>query len=937
MSRLRITKSSIYLFSIVFFLLFFLPTHSVAIEEDKATSLGDKLISKSVVKASSQVKAKIEPSILIRLSATHFDPLKSISIPQGQLNDLEIPSARQMDYFIVQFKGPIEKSWKNDLKGMGVEIFDYVPDFALLVRMDPEDISAINSLSYVRWLGKYQPSYKISRSALDKVVTETETSSEDVLFQEGMTSLVDLRVTAFPGESVSRIQAEIVGHGGEVVDTVKTTRKTSFKVNISPEKIVELSLISGVKWIEPIPEWKIFNNKSTDIMNVRAPRESHGLYGAGQTIGVCDTGLDQGVTIPGSLHDDFEDGAGGSRVTAIFDRVGDGADDVNSGHGTHVAGSVLGNGLLSGSNPSVNFYPVSCFAGTSPKANLVFQAVEENATGSLSGIPTDLNELFSQARGAGADLHTNSWGSDAGGMYTTFSEDVDEYMWNYPGFLILFAAGNYGIDKDGDGVIDLYSLGSPATAKNCLTVGASEGNRPFGAGYDFQWGTGIWANYYSASPILSDHVSNDPKGMAAFSSRGPTLDGRYKPDLVAPGTNILSTHSTLASGSGWGVYDSNYIWNGGTSMATPLTAGAAALMREYLMEAKGFTNPSAALVKAALLAGADDIYPGQYGSGVAQEIPNSPVPNNIEGWGRVNIGNTVYPMMPFNRIFIDEKKSLATGEFNEYRINVSNSGTPLKVNLVWTDYPGTPVTQGTLVNDLDLQVTDTSSQVHFPDGASMKSVVSQLAYDGDSPSSISPVTRRAIRFTPMTYPMNLESATFYLYNPIPSNEDVNVVVYDDDGNEGKPGTELFRKSLTFVPSGWITLGITGVTINSGDFYIAIEKPAPDQSIVVDAGSNPDSRSYYYDDTLSSWELSSHTAYIRANMRGTNYSTTFDRVNNTLGFTLNNPDTGKYIIRVSGYNVPFGPQSYALVISCERCGINNFYWPLFTPAINGQTF
>ena len=132
--------------------------------------------------------------------------------------------------------------------------------------------------------------------------------------------------------------------------------------------------------------WKLDNNVSTDVMNVRTPRDTHGLYGEGQTVGVCDTGLDKGVTDPANLHEDFLDGAGGSRVTQIFDRVGDGASDVNSGHGTHVSGSVLGNGKRSGSNPSSNSFPSNCFAGSAPKANLVFQAVENNTTGDLSGL-----------------------------------------------------------------------------------------------------------------------------------------------------------------------------------------------------------------------------------------------------------------------------------------------------------------------------------------------------------------------------------------------------------------------------------------------------------------------------------------------------------------------------------------------------------------------
>jgi len=69
--------------------------------------------------------------------------------------------------------------------------------------------------------------------------------------------------------------------------------------------------------------------------------------------------------------------------------------------------------------------------------------------------------LFSEADSAGADLRINSWGSSMSGMYTSYPQDADEYVWDNPDSLILFAAGNDGIDMDGDGVIDYYSMSSP--------------------------------------------------------------------------------------------------------------------------------------------------------------------------------------------------------------------------------------------------------------------------------------------------------------------------------------------------------------------------------------------------------------------------------------------------------------------------------------------
>ena len=140
---------------------------------------------------------------------------------------------------------------------------------------------------------------------------------------------------------------------------------------------------------------------------------------------------------------------------------------------------------------------------------------------------------------------------------------------------------------------------------------------------------------------------------------------------------------------------------------------------------------------------------------------------------------------------------------------------------------------------------------------------------------------------------------------------MNIVVYDDDGTGGLPGTELFKKTLTYLPTGFQTIGIEGVVVNSGDFYIAIEKTASTQGIIVDL-DNTTQRGYYHN--VSQWMLSGNTPYIRANVRGTEYTTGFDRVNNVLGIRVAAPSAGFYNISVSGYNVPQGPQPYALVVS-----------------------
>ncbi len=612
--------------------------------------------------------------VMLHLRCATFDPL--IGPPASGGEPVSPPQSGQHPY-LVQFSGPIEEAWKQQIVALGGQPVDYIPDFAYIVLIDAQISGRLPALPNVRWAGYLQPAYRI-----------------DPALARGP-DMVTVTVTLFPGAN-STAFATALGRSGGRLTAVPDAQSHSVRAVLPSAALNTLAALPDVAWIEPYRPARLWNDVARGIMGVIPVWMSHGLRGGGQIIAIADTGLDNGRA--NSIGRDFR-----GRVVAAYawGREDDWSDP--DGHGTHVAGAAVGNGANSGSNPGQGDYSGS-HAGIAPEAGLVIQSVLDEDD-YLGGLPADLGTLFQQAYDAGARVHSNSWGvavDDGGRVYDSQAQQVDRFMWEHPDMVILFAAGNDGADANRDGAVDLGSVTTPATAKNVLAIGASESVRLTGGyavgGWCSTWGE-CWPDDFPVDPLNGDRLSNNPAGMAAFSSRGPTPDGRLKPDLVAPGTNILSVRSSVApAGSYWGVYDEFYAYAGGTSMATPLAAGAAALVRQYYQTESH--EPSAALVKATLLAGAVDMTPGQYpGHG---DVPQAP--NMAEGWGRLDLTSALFPIAPRRTRYIDASTGVVTGESHVYTYTVAASGAPLRVMLAWTDYPGSLAAAAHLVNDLDLQV-----------------------------------------------------------------------------------------------------------------------------------------------------------------------------------------------------------------------------------------
>ena len=618
-------------------------------------------------------------------------------------------------FYIVQFSGPVQEDWKRRITDYGAKFFGYLPEDAFIVKMDASTASVVSADHSVTWVGPYKPEFKLAPKKATLETTPAEAVSPGEALPPGGKKYT---VKVFDGEDMAPIIKSLKALGAtvEVVADNDGLNGKKLRVQMDDSMAAQAANIEQVEWVEEFFPKRLLNDVAVRIMNVTPVRTESfpnetGLTGTGQVVGIMDTGLDTGNT--SNIHPAFAGTVsnGNSKikeaVKALFNSSGtifnnwspDGWSDP-SGHGTHTCGSLTGK-------------PYMDISGIAYDAELVFQAtLDPNNINNLL-IPDLNSQAFPYAYDQGVRVHSNSWGGGAPGEYESFAQSADTFIWNHPDFVVCFAAGNSGVDNNGNGVIDPGSVTPPGTAKNIITVGATENYRPFSKSF-------VYGNFgYFNKPFVFDKVANNKKGMAAFSSRGPTADGRVKPDVVAPGTYVLSTKSSLApianywakaSQLGYGVrYDAYFAADGGTSMATPLTAGAAALVRQYYTDVQGVSSPSAALIKATLISGAYNMAPGQYGTGRYREIHNPP--DDSQGWGRVNVMDSITPPAPAKVRFVDSA-GVNTEQTLSYGYEVIYTSVPVKVALVWSDYPTTLPAAKDLVNDLDLTVTGPDGNVY---------------------------------------------------------------------------------------------------------------------------------------------------------------------------------------------------------------------------------
>lgn len=631
-----------------------------------------------------QIEALRNEGLIVRIIETAA-PARTPSHASEQLSQMQFDNlvtaesslARSRDFpedplepafYILAIAGPILDEYMARLQTLDIEIIERIsPDnytsyFVLstleeVIEKNPAEFSFIQSIK--RYNG-YDTGALVNRIALQDENQAGEPIQLDLLLHREQ----DLQTT----------MDWLRDQGIDIADG--RFRKIRVSLFYDEDLLQTLAEYKFIKGIEQYTPPTLQNNIAKEILKIESNTGTALVVNIPQTgdneiIGVADTGIDHN-------HADL--------ANAIIQRVSygrkataDTSDPV--GHGTHVSGSIVGGGQSSQGK----------IKGTAPGAKIFFQSLLNNALGLT--LPTHLQDLFQEAYNAGARIHNNSWGSSTPSTYTINSLDVDEFVYANKDMLIVISAGNQGngaqLVNVAPGLVELGSIGAPATAKNALTVGACRSSRNTGGYSTLTYGK-VWTSKFPHPPLKDENISGNPEGLAGFSSRGPTAaDYRIKPDLVAPGTDIVSTRSSVAPLSKfWGPFPQNnaYAYMGGTSMAAPLVAGCAALVRQYYRQVKNHAEPSAALLKATLVNSTDQLTAADALGGYQH------LPNYHQGFGRLNMTKAIpNTALNFTLVFRDTWK-LAGEQFVRgsqrlrYKFSCKSAGW-LRLCLAYTDYP----------------------------------------------------------------------------------------------------------------------------------------------------------------------------------------------------------------------------------------------------------
>jgi hypothetical protein len=359
-----------------------------------------------------------------------------------------------------------------------------------------------------------------------------------------------------------------------------------------------------------------------------------------------------------------------------------------SHHSTHVAGTMIATGVDIAAQGMAYQANLQAYEWTNDLSEMAIAAaagmeISNHSYGYITGWYTPDGSTWTWY----GDLSVSTNEDYNFGFYGPEARDWDQVAFDAPNYLIVKSSGNdrgdfysgghrhYGVSgtffdsHDADGGSTGYDcISYMGVAKNVLTVGAV---------YEVQ-------NYSGPEDV----------NMASFSGWGPTDDGRIKPDIVAKGINVYSS----MAGS-----NTHYDFYSGTSMATPNTSGTLVLLQQHYQNTHGGTPMRSATLKALIIHTAD-------------ECGDDPGPDYQFGWGLLNAEKAALLITEDQYQSVIDEQTLNNSSTYTRVVTVSGDNpAPLRVTIVWTDPPGTPVSaqidpaNRMLVNDLDLTVSHNST------------------------------------------------------------------------------------------------------------------------------------------------------------------------------------------------------------------------------------
>jgi hypothetical protein len=640
----------------------------------------------------------------------------------------ETGAAGEKRLHLVQFAGPVKPEWQAALRNTGVEIINYIPHNAYLVYGETERINRMKTwaanAAEVQWEGAYQSDYKVAPSAVNKnagaaaetlyavqlvedASINTGNAGTFALIEQLKTSPIkqQFRVGRFLNLVVGLPQSSLslLAERNDLISIARHTAPRRF------DERQDLILAGNVSGGLPSPG---------DYLSFLA---SQGFTQAQFTasnfaINISDTGLDNATTSP-THFGLYVAGNKSNASRVIYNRLVGTPSGAGStlqgcdGHGNlnaHIAAGYIPGGAPFNAFPHADAAGFRYGLGVAPFVR-VGSSVIFDGSSNPEGDYTypNLADLESRAWQDGARISSNSWGTLGSSQYTIDSQAFDylvrdsqpagatfEAAGNQQN-VIIFAAGNAGPVAQ--------SLSAPGTAKNVITVGASESVQAFG-GPD--------------RCLTGDANADNADDVSAYSSQGPTADGRKKPDVVAPGTHVTGgvfqvanppangeanpcfTASAICGGPAstpnfWPLGQRFYTASSGTSHSTPAVAGAAALLRQRFLNA-GLAAPSPAMTKAILMNTA------RYLTGAGA---NDTLWSTTQGMGAVNLQSAfgVFATPALIRDQVAADLLTASGQVRIFTGTISDATKPFRVTLAWTDAPGS--TAGNAwVNNLDLEI-----------------------------------------------------------------------------------------------------------------------------------------------------------------------------------------------------------------------------------------